>query len=105
MDCSLPGFSVHGILQARTLEWVAMPPPGGLPDPGIEPASPALAGRFFTTEPPGKPPTPWTWFFLLSCFPLYIWFIGFSLLASPLLATLAFSTWLKVLLRALELPV
>ena len=33
------------------------PPPGDLPDPGIEPASvasPALAGRFFTTEPPGK---------------------------------------------------
>ena len=33
------------------------PPPGGLPDPGIAPASPALAGRFFTTEPPGKPPS------------------------------------------------
>ena len=31
------------------------PPPGDLPDPGIQPASPALAGRFFTTEPPGKP--------------------------------------------------
>ena len=33
------------------------PPPGGLPDPGVEPtspASPAVAGRFFTTEPPGK---------------------------------------------------
>ena len=30
------------------------PPPGDLPDPGIELASPALAGRFFTTEPPGK---------------------------------------------------
>ena len=33
-------------------------PPGDLPDPGIEPASPeslALAGRFFTTEPPGMP--------------------------------------------------
>ena len=30
------------------------PPPGDLPDPGIEPASPALAGGFFTTEPPGK---------------------------------------------------
>ena len=28
--------------------------PGHLPDPGIEPASPALAGRFFITEPPGK---------------------------------------------------
>ena len=31
------------------------PSPGGLPDPGIEPASPALTGRFFTIEPPGKP--------------------------------------------------
>ena len=31
------------------------PSPGDLPDPGIEPVSPALAGRFFTTEPPGKP--------------------------------------------------
>ena len=31
------------------------PSPGDLPDPGIKPASPALAGRFFTTEPPGKP--------------------------------------------------
>ena len=31
-------------------------PPEDLPDPEIEPASPALAGGFFTTEPPGKPP-------------------------------------------------
>ena len=31
------------------------PPPGTLPDPGIEPESPALAGGFFTAEPPGKP--------------------------------------------------
>ena len=31
------------------------PSPGDLPDPGTEPASPVLAGRFFTTEPPGKP--------------------------------------------------
>ena len=31
------------------------PSPGDLPEPGIEPASPALAGGFFTTEPPGKP--------------------------------------------------
>ena len=31
------------------------PSPGDLPDPVIEPASPALAGIFFTTEPPGKP--------------------------------------------------
>ena len=39
VDCSPRGSSVHGILQARILEWVAMPPPGGLPNPGIEPAS------------------------------------------------------------------
>ena len=32
-----------------------IPPPGDLPNPRIEPVSPALAGGFFTTEPPGKP--------------------------------------------------
>ena len=32
-----------------------VPPPGDLPDPGMEPAFPALAARFFTTEPPGMP--------------------------------------------------
>ena len=40
MDCSPPGSSVHGILQARVLEWVAIPFSGDLPDPGIEPSSP-----------------------------------------------------------------
>ena len=39
MDCSPPGSSVHGILQARILEWVALPYSRDLPDPGIEPAS------------------------------------------------------------------
>ena len=38
MDCSPPGSSVHGILQARILP---CPPPGDLPDPGNEPISPA----------------------------------------------------------------
>ena len=42
MDCSLPGSSVLGIFQARLLEWVAIPFPEDLPDPGIEPRSPAL---------------------------------------------------------------
>ena len=42
MDRSPPGPSVRGIPQARTLEWVALPSPGDLPDPGIEPGSPAL---------------------------------------------------------------
>ena len=55
MDCSPPGFSVHGILQTRLLQWVEFPLPGDLPDPEIEPGSPALAGGFFTTAPPGKP--------------------------------------------------
>ena len=58
MDCGPPGSSVHGVSQARILEWVSFLPPRDLPDPGIEAASlasPALAGGFFTTTPPGKP--------------------------------------------------
>ena len=57
MDCSLPGSSVHSILQGRILEWVAIPP-GDLPDPGIEPtslASPALQVGSLPLAPPGKP--------------------------------------------------
>ena len=50
MNCSLPGSSVHGILQARTLEWVAVPSSGDLPEPGVEPMSLAVAGRFITTS-------------------------------------------------------
>ena len=42
MDCSLPGSSVHGIFQARILEWVAITFPSDLSNPGIEPGSPAL---------------------------------------------------------------
>ena len=47
-----------GIFQARILEQLSFPTPGDLSKPEIEPmslASPALAGRFFTTSPPGKP--------------------------------------------------
>ena len=54
-DCSPPGSSVHGILQARILEWVASPPPGDLPNPGIEPRYPALQADSVLSEPPGKP--------------------------------------------------
>ena len=39
MDCGLPGSSIHGIFQARILEWVALSFSGDLPDLGIEPAS------------------------------------------------------------------
>ena len=48
-------LSVHGISQARILEWVAIFFSRDLPKPGIKPMSPALAGGFFTTEPTGKP--------------------------------------------------
>ena len=52
VDDSPPGSSVHGILQARILEWTAVSFSGDLPNPGIESASlmsPTLAGSFFTT--------------------------------------------------------
>ena len=55
MDCSPPGSSVHGILQARILEWLASPSPGDLPNPGVEPRSSALRAEFLPLEPPGKP--------------------------------------------------
>ena len=56
MNGSLPVSSVHRIFQARILEWiVAISYIRDLPNSGIEPVSPSLAGKFFTTEPPGKP--------------------------------------------------
>ena len=80
VDCSPPGSSVHGILQARILEWVAIsfsrgshqapqsmgfsrqgywsglpfPSPGDLPDPGIKPRPPSLQADALTSEPPRK---------------------------------------------------
>ena len=53
MDCSLPGSSVHGILQQEYRSGLPCPPPGDLPNPGIEPRflmSPASASGFFTTS-------------------------------------------------------
>ena len=47
MDCSRSGSSVHGILQARILEWLPFPPPGDVPNAGIEPTFPTLAHGFF----------------------------------------------------------
>ena len=47
-DCSPPGSSVHGILQARILEWVTISFSRDFGNPGIKPVSSALAGKFFT---------------------------------------------------------
>ena len=69
VDCNPPGSSVHGNLQARILEWVAIsfpcrvscgdpnpnPSPADLPHPGIEPGSPSLQTDSLLSEPPGKP--------------------------------------------------
>ena len=57
IGCRLPRLSVHRIFQARILEWIAnffrvLPHPEIQP---MAPASPALAGRFFTSKPPGRP--------------------------------------------------
>ena len=54
MDCSLSSSSIHGIFQARVLEWIGIPFSGDLPDPGIEPRSPALQADSVPSEPPGK---------------------------------------------------
>ena len=55
MECSPPGSSVHEIFQARRLEWVSISYSGDLPDPGIEPASPAWQADSLPRAPPGKP--------------------------------------------------
>ena len=72
MDCSLPGSSVYGILQARIPQWVAIPTSGDLPDPGIEPESALSKTCLFIylfiffgcilrnpSSPPGMERVPW----------------------------------------------
>ena len=61
--CDPTDYTVHGILQARILEWVAISFSRDLPDPEIKLAVSCIAGRFFTTEPPGTPSSPGFWEF------------------------------------------
>ena len=88
IDCSLPGSSVHGIIQARILEWVALPFSRGSSQPRdwtrISCDS-CIAGRFFTAESPEKPllchtrenKAPKSWFhFYLSIFMVMTWVGG-----------------------------
>ena len=61
MNCSPTDSTIHGILQAKTLDGSPCPPRGDLSDPGVKPASlksPALAGRFFTTSDTWEAHTP-----------------------------------------------
>ena len=57
MDYSPPGSSLHATFQARILEWVVISSSRVSPDPGIEPASPALQQDSLPTGPPGKSKT------------------------------------------------
>ena len=78
---SPPGSSVHGILQARTLEWVSVPSSRGSSRPRDGTQVSCMTGGFFTAEPPGKPlhrikrlktEVPWVGFFFCSHHPLYL---------------------------------
>ena len=53
--CDPATHTVHGILQARILEWVAFPSSRDIPNPGIEPKSPTLQADSLPAEPQGKP--------------------------------------------------
>ena len=55
--CDPMDYAIHGILQARILEWYAFPSPGDLPNPGIELRSPTLQADSLPAEPQGKPYT------------------------------------------------
>ena len=52
---SPPGTSTSGILHSRILEGVAIPSPGDLPNPGIEPGPPTFEADSLPSEPLGKP--------------------------------------------------
>ena len=53
--CHPMDFTVHGILQARILQWVIFSFPGDLPNPGIEPRPPSLQVDSLPAEPQGSP--------------------------------------------------
>ena len=53
VDCSPPGSSLQGLLQARNWSGLAFPSPGDLPNPGIKPGSPTLQAHALTSDSPG----------------------------------------------------
>ena len=59
LDCSPPGSSIRGILQARILEWVVFLSPGGLPDSGVEPGLPHCRQSLYCLSHQGLQSTPW----------------------------------------------
>ena len=58
--CDPMDYIVHGVLHAGILEWIAVPSPGDLPNPRIEPRSPQLQEDSLPAEPQGKPFWKWS---------------------------------------------
>ena len=83
MDCSPPGSSVHGISQARILEWIAIFSPRASSPPRDQTCLSCLAGGFLTTEPPRKPFGVYISSLLQSTVSLYILRVIFPLTAMP----------------------
>ena len=65
MDCSLPGFSVHGVFQARILKWVAIPFSRRSSQPGHQTQVLHTAGRFFMVQATREALTPIQWIVLV----------------------------------------
>ena len=79
MDSNLPGSSVHGIFQAKLLEWVAIFFPRGSFWSRDQTCISCIGKQIFTVEPPGKLKGPWLCFVLLDSFPLFCIFTLFWL--------------------------
>ena len=89
--CDPMDYTVYGILHARILEWVAFPFSRGLPDPEIEPGSPALQVDSLPTELSGKPTSTYVMYQFSMCF----WVEAFYSLGLVPLAFLTSPSWKK----------
>ena len=77
-----------GLSQQEYWSGLPFPPPGDLPDPGIKPASPALADIFFITKPPGKPHEAYSWVLKKSIHPVgAFWLVKSAYFCLKLLLT------------------
>ena len=100
MDCSLPGSSVHGVLQSRILEWIAIPFSRGSSQPRDQIQVSRITGRFFTTESPEKPTLPCTKAQKTSLSILFTQHLSLSLpYMSHKYMTLSISTWSQSFLQ------
>ena len=90
MDCSLPGSSVHATVQARLLEWVAISSSRGSFRPRNRPASPAMAGGFFTTS------ITWKFYVGIDCSPIFIKIFASLLSISCFLKVHPMPFWLLI---------